>query len=219
MTPSPVSDDAPGTNLLPEFTALYDLIAHEVEGLSDRQLDFRSDRWAWSDWSIRQQVSHLTYAIFSWLTRRLGHILFPHGEHGVQDLDKVIATRNDRRLDEKRYWALDDILGKLRDGIALMQQVLNTHNAGFLRRQTYGREGIPEHWRLMAQAHPNGITLLESDDVVLMTLEACLRHVYFEAITHLFNIQRLKRAQGLPTRVEIPHVGYWVVPGWDRSEA
>ncbi len=46
-----------------------------------------------------------------------------------------------------------------------------------------------------------------------------LRHIYFEEITHLFNIQRLKRAQGLPTSTELPRVGYWALDGWDVSEA
>ena len=56
------------------------------------------------------------------------------------------------------------------------------------------------------------------DNGFAMTIEATLRHIYFEETTHLYNIQRLKRAQGLPTLVEVPRVGYWVVDGWDRSE-
>ena len=36
--------------------------------------------------------------------------------------------------------------------------------------------------------------------------------------THLYNIQRLKRVQGIPTVVEVPRVGYWMLDGWDRSE-
>ena len=51
-----------------------------------------------------------------------------------------------------------------------------------------------------------------------LTLEATFRHLYFEIITHLYNIQRLKRAQGLTTRVEIPYEGYWALPDWDRTE-
>ena len=42
--------------------------------------------------------------------------------------------------------------------------------------------------------------------------------MYFEFVTHLYNIQRLKRAQGLTAVVKLPGVGYWVLPGWDRSE-
>jgi hypothetical protein len=51
-----------------------------------------------------------------------------------------------------------------------------------------------------------------------MTIEAILRHIYFEETTHLYNIQRLKRAQGLCTTVAVPRVGYWALDGWDRSE-
>ena len=45
-----------------------------------------------------------------------------------------------------------------------------------------------------------------------------MRHIYFEETTHLYNIQRLKKAQGLTAVVDVPRVGYWVVDGWDRSE-
>ena len=43
--------------------------------------------------------------------------------------------------------------------------------------------------------------------------------MYFEEVTHLYNIQRLKRAQGLQAVVEVPKAGYWVLEGWDTSEA
>jgi hypothetical protein len=43
--------------------------------------------------------------------------------------------------------------------------------------------------------------------------------MYYELITHLFNIQRLKRAQGLEATVDLPKVGYYVLDGWDISEA
>jgi hypothetical protein len=219
MTPSIVPDDAPATDLFPEFATLYDLIAREVEGLSDEQLDFRSERWAWAGWSIRQQVSHIAYAIYSWVLRRLGNTLFPDRAHGIEEVDLIMTSDFDRRLDEQRYRRLPDIMDKLGDASALIKRVLSTHNAGFLRCHTYQRDGIPDHWRLMAQAHPAGITLQEDDNLVLMTFEACLRHVYFEAITHLYNIQRLKRAQGLTAQVDLPRVGYWMVQGWDQSEA
>jgi hypothetical protein len=45
MTGAPLSDDTPGTALFPEFASLYPLIASEVEGLTESQLDFASDRW------------------------------------------------------------------------------------------------------------------------------------------------------------------------------
>jgi hypothetical protein len=48
-------------------------------------------------------------------------------------------------------------------------------------------------------------------------LEGTGRHLYFEALTHLYNIQRLKRAQGLSAGIDLPRVGYYVLPGWDND--
>ena len=71
----------------------------------------------------------------------------------------------------------------------------------------------------MIKAHPTGMRPDANPSQGEMTLEATFRHMYFEEITHLYNVQRLKRAQGLPTVVDVPEVGYWVQEGWDRSEA
>jgi hypothetical protein len=35
----------------------------------------------------------------------------------------------------------------------------------------------------------------------------------------MYNIQRLKRAQGLEAAIDLPFEGYWALPDWDRSEA
>ena len=77
---------------------------------------------------------------------------------------------------------------------------------------------VSQQGDLSAKAHPTGVTPTDDPENVAITLEYTMRHVYFEEITHLYNIQRLKRAQGLPNVVEVPRVGYWVVDGWDRSE-
>ena len=71
---------------------------------------------------------------------------------------------------------------------------------------------------LCSRHTPAVLTLDVESSKVVMTIEATLRHIYFEETTHLYNIQRLKRAQGLSTIVEVPRVGYWVLDGWDRSE-
>ena len=89
--------------------------------------------------------------------------------------------------------------------------------AGFLRNNTLVTDYNPER-ALVVSAHPHGITLDAEAGTETTTLEATFRHMYFEETTHLYNIQRLKRAQGLPTVVEVPRVGYWVLDGWDRSE-
>ena len=70
-----------------------------------------------------------------------------------------------------------------------------------------------------SQAHPRGIRVNPDDSsLAFMSLEATFRHRYFEYLTHVYNIQRLKRAQGLTARVEVPFEGYWALPDWDRSE-
>ena len=212
-----ITDDAPGTVLFPEYEKLYDLIVREVTGLTDAQLDFRSDQWAWADWSIRRQLSHMASLIYGWIIVRLGPTLFPDGNHGITDVQSLTDSGFDRRLDDRRYWDLPVILHTLQDGITLIQRVLAQRSVGFLRNHTIERT-VGEHWRLMQQAYTSGLTLDAASGRVVMTIEATLRHIYFEETTHLYNIQRLKRAQGLPTLVEVPRVGYWVVDGWDRSE-
>ena len=217
MSLQTITDDAPGTVLFPEYAELYDLIAREVTGLTDAQLDFRSDQWAWADWSIRRQLSHMASLIYGWIIVRLGQTLFPDGNHGIENIQSLTASGFDRRLDDRRYWDLPVILHALQDGIALIQRVLAQRSVGFLRSHTTERT-VGEHWRLMQQAHPSGVTLDVESSKVVMTIEATLRHIYFEETTHLYNIQRLKRAQGLSTIVEVPRVGYWALDGWDRSE-
>jgi hypothetical protein len=124
----------------------------------------------------------------------------------------------DRRLDEHRYWEVSIILPRLREAIALAEKVLAQRNVGFLRYHTR-RIHASDAWRLMIRAHPSGVTPADAPGQQIMTLEATFRHLYFEELTHLYNIQRLKRAQGLPTVVDIPRVGYWILEEWDRSKA
>ena len=113
---------------------------------------------------------------------------------------------------------LQDILTKLREGIDLARRVLAERNVGFLRSHTV-TVTLDGGWGLMIQAHPTAVTPTEQANTVTMQFEGSIRHIYFEEITHLFNIQRLKRAQGLPTLSDLPRVGYWTLDDWDVSEA
>jgi hypothetical protein len=70
----------------------------------------------------------------------------------------------------------------------------------------------------MAKAHPSGVTVDGAGGGTL-TLEATFRHMYFEHTTHLYNIQRIKRALGEPAIVRLPVEGYHTLEEWDRSEA
>ncbi len=201
-----LSEDASASGLFPEYATLFDLISREVRGLSDAQLDWQSDRWAWSPWSIRQQLSHMASVFDVWLRQRWGDTLFPDGVPNIASVD------------EHHHHALPVILEALQGGIELAQRVLAERSVGFLRRHVYVRTGARSPMVvLMGKAHSSGATRID-EQTAHLSLEWTLRHIYFEQTTHLYNIQRLKRAQGLSPVVEVPSVGYWVVDGWDRSE-
>ena len=219
MPESLMSDDTPATVLFPQFESeLYRMIFAEVEGLTDRQLDFESERWKWSAWSIRRNLSHVSSGDFRWLLIRWGDQLFPNGLPDVGDLDSLVASPYDRRLDEDKYWDVDVILEKLRQGLALCQSVLSRETIDSLRHKEIKNDNSAQ-WQQFSQAHPGGIREDSMDpSTIYISLEVTFRHRYFEHITHLYNIQRLKRAQGLAARVEIPVEGYWALPDWDRSE-
>ena len=218
MTNQPITDESPGSALFPEYDALYELIANEVEGLTDEQLDWTSDDYGWAEWSIRVQLSHMASLIYRWLILRWGDVTFPDGEHGVEDVEGLAASPFDRRMDETKYYDLPVILSKLQEGIDLTRRVLSERNVGFLRAHSV-TVTLNESWGLMIKAHPTAVTPTEDPSTVNMQMEGSIRHVYFEEITHLFNIQRLKRAQGLSTVSDLPKVGYWALDGWDVSEA
>ncbi len=218
MTNQPITDDSPASALFPEFDTLYDLIASEAEGLTNEQLDWTSEDFAWAEWSIRNQLSHMASLLYRWLILRCGDTLFPDGDHRIADIQSIADSPSDRRLDDDKYWELPDILETLSGGIHLARRALSERSVGFMHTHSIASE-MSSSWDLMLQAHPDGISVSEDGTKRIMRFDAMIRHLYFEETTHLFNIQRLKRAQGVPTVSEVPRVGYWAVEGWDRSEA
>ena len=214
-----VSDDALGTQLFPQFAQLHSMVATEVAALTDQQLDWRSDRWEWSKWSIRRQVSHMPTFVFKWLLRQWGETLFLQGFLELGGLADYSLSPAGSQLDQSRYWAMAALLEKLDQAMQLARYVLSRETVKSLRQKELPRPDTSSHWRQFANAHPNGVRW---DDIapnfMYMTLEATFRHMYYEAITHLYNIQRLKRAQGLIGTIDIPFEGYWALPDWDRSE-
>lgn len=218
MPSQPVTDQSPGSALFPEFDSLYELIAREVEGLTDEQLDWTSEEYGWAEWSIRVQLSHMASLIYRWMILRWGDVTFPNGDHGVEDVTALADSPFDRRMDDTKYYDLPVILSKLREGIDLTRGVLADRDVAFLRAHAI-TVSLSGGWGTMIKAHPTAITPTGEANTVTMQLEGSVRHVYFEEITHLFNIQRLKRAQGLPAVSDLPRVGYWILDGWDVSEA
>jgi hypothetical protein len=192
------------------------MYATELRGLADQQLDFESDRWEWSKWSIRRNASHVVSGDFRWLLLRWGEQIFPQGLPRVEDLDGLARSPYDRRLDERKYWRMESILRKMRESLDLCLTVLARETVASMRTKELATDYSPQ----LHPAHSVGIRRDTSDPTkATISLEATMRHRWWEYVTHLYNIQRLKRAQGLVTRVELPREGYWVMPGWDTSEA
>jgi hypothetical protein len=164
---------------------------------------------------------------FRWFWRLWGQQLFPEGLPNAQELDQLVTSPYERRLYEDLYLELDVILDKLHQGLVLAQFILSQETVGSLRAKEVVYNHDIERWPWFLAAHPTGLRReieeasgesTTTRPTVYMSLEATFRHRYFEHITHLYNIQRLKRAQGLTTSIDIPFEGYWALPSWDRSE-
>ena len=220
MAQADIPESAPGTALFPQFQSdIYQMVAKEVRGLTDEVLDFESDRWEWSKWSIRRNLSHVASGDLRWIWVRWGEILFPNGLPNSAELDFLCESPQDRRLDESLYWRVEDILPKLRLGLDLCWSVLSKETVKSLREKVIETPS-GAMWGQYPGLFPGGIRDIPGDtSKINLTLEATFIHRYYEYTTHLYNIQRLKRAQGVETQVDIPEEGYWVQPDWDRSEA
>lgn len=216
MTPSA---STPASDIFPGFPLLYDLVYEEIKDLSPEQLDWASDNWTWSAWSIRRQVSHIPSFISGWLLDRWGDKLFPTGTRSLGRTGFFIHSKTGSWLDETEYPDISLILAKLQDSLDLVAHVLSRETYGSMRTEEAQRPDTPPHWTQFIKAHPTGVRWHPTEpNFTYISLEATFRHLYYETLTHLYNIQRLKRAQGLTHVSTIPPVGYWMLPDWDRSE-
>ncbi len=207
----------PAITFFPEFETLYNMISNEIADLTEEELDYISEDWAWASWSIRNQISHMASLIPRWLVSRWGPTIFPLGDHGLENIEEISFSKSDRRLNDDIFWEIDDLAFMLKKFIDLAIRVLEDNSLEFMASQKIDRDATPQ-WEIMAKAHPYGVTSEGIPAKGSMTLEATMRHIYFEEITHLYNIQRLKKAQGIPTNSVVPEVGYWILEGRDRSE-
>lgn len=208
--------DIDGAALKPRFARIHGLVAAEAQGLTPAQMDWTSARWEWSRWSIRRQLSHMASCGYGWLCTRWGGELYPGGLPA--EYQALVAMTPDQRVEH--YMRLDPagLLRNLERSIQLARDILERETPQALRERHILLR-IEAVWDPMARAHPTGAVKDSGDPHRWrFSLETTLRHVYFELVTHLYNIQRLKRAQGLPAVIQAPFEGYWALPDWDRSE-
>ena len=218
MTQPEIRGDTRGIELFPQFRQeIYDMYRQELAGLTDEQLDFTSDRWGLSEWSIRFNLSHVASGDFRWLLQRWGENLFTDGLPEIDDWEGIIDSPYDRRLDETKYWDVDSIFGVMRKSLDFVCSILEAETVDSMRSKELRSSVSGQlHW---LEAHPSGVREDPNDPPWgYIDLEATFRHRYFEYMTHLYNIQRLKKAQGLEVAVDVPEVGYHALPSWDRSE-
>lgn len=213
-TSTVVHDDAPLRVLFPQYWNLDSMVRGELSGLDDSALDWTSEEFGWAGWSIRRQTSHLASVVYRWLLVRWRDQIFKDGIPLSDDeLALVNSAKYDRSLDEDIYREPEQILGAMSGAMELAQSVLRRVNVADGRSLVVSRTPSPQ-WHLMVKAHPTGVTLDENGGGTL-TLEATFRHMYFEYLTHLYNMQRMKAELGKTVVVKLPDEGYHTVEGWD----
>jgi hypothetical protein len=155
---------------------------------------------------------------FRWFWTRWGEELFPEGLANSREIAALLDSPYDRRLDESKFWAVDDILGILRKGLDFAWSVLSSQTVESMRSKEI-ESADNDMWSGIRQANYMGIRLNPNHSGrIYISLEATFRHRYFEHITHLYNVQRLKGAQGLTPVADIPMEGYLALPTWDLSQ-
>ena len=142
MVDSNLTDNAPATKLFPQFPyQVYEMLSAEVAGLTDAQLDFETDQWEWGKWSIRRNLSHMSSGDVRWLWGRWRSQVFPDGRPDAEELDSIVNSPHDRRLNEDLYWEPAAILGKLWEGLELCRSVLEGETVASLAGQGTGGGG------------------------------------------------------------------------------
>ena len=215
-----MSGQSPGKqSLVPRYHAIEELIRREVADFSDDQLDWQSEQWGWSKWSIRRNLSHIANTLFKTIMLQMRDQIWPAGDAPhIPDLQHIVPSPGARHLDEMTFHEAEDILRVVGEGIALVQSLLERETDESLRLKKISGPAGP-YLPMLAETGTAGIKLLPGDpQTVELTLAGVILTIYYEAITHLYNIQRLKRAQGLTATSSLPQEGFWVLPGWDRSE-
>jgi len=209
---------APALTLFPLFRGYKEMVSTELEGLTDAQLDWKSTRWGWSEWSIRNNVSHVASHLFRWYILRWGDQLFPSGPPFSNEEVHLLAGLPHRQLDHERWGGTEQILEKLGQALKMVEGILAKETVLSVNQKTI-KLGNAGFYGRIADRYPGTLRQdPKNPSIWLLTLEGNLRHSEGEMVTHLYNVQRLKRAQKLKARVTLPSIGYWTLPDWDRSE-
>ena len=207
---------------IPNFDELRRLVESELQGLNEQQLDFTSKSPDWAHWSIRRQISHMANCVYFWLVGRWGELLWNEVSPDSELVEIALSRHDyDRMLDPSKYQSISSLLRMLNRSYDLINEVAGRETIKSisskkltLRLELNAKVGKSEEsahhlWDRFGSFHTGGITQDPSDPHTwTFTLEATLKHLYFEQLSHLRTIQRLKKKQGLRTTKRIPRKGY-----------
>ena len=203
---------------MPWYPHIATWVEAEIAGLTDEQLDFHDPsperEWMW--WSCRRQVSHIAWDALVFTKRRAGHLLWPieatpepinWGEHQMGPNNKW-----DRLLDADLFWEVPDLLDKLKLGISWLTRLVEQESTETFRSEIKTVRGT-QFWEYVITTLPRGAAASPEDNSqITYTLEGSLWMVFYEMLSHIRTIQRLKIHQGLTPNVDLPRVGYLRLP-------
>ena len=216
----------PDLGLMPPYARLIEWTEIEVAGLTDEQLDLDDlsphKEWMW--WSIRRQISHMAWDSLVFTYRRCGALLWPDGDapEPISWADHRMGPNGkwDRVLDEDKFWAIPDLIAKLAVGVGWLERVVAEQPIDILRADLTSVHAT-HFWKYATSTLPRGVEPdPDAPERLRYSLEASLWMVFYEILTHVRTIQRLKRHQGLELAQELPRVGYLRLPEyWGDTDA
>lgn len=210
--------DDPSIGAMPPYRRLLEWIETEVAGLTDSQLDYDDlspdTEWMW--WSIRRQVSHMGWDALVFPHRRCAHLLWPGGDEPEpvvwKDHHLGPDMKYDRLLDEDLFWRIPELTDKIAIGNGWLERVVAERSIEELRADRTTVRGT-HFWEYVISTLPRGAGADPTrPGFISYTLEGSLWMVFYEQLSHIRTIQRLKIHQGLTPAQELPRVGYLRLP-------
>jgi len=91
----------PEQKVFPEYPEVPGMVEREIQGLTDGQLGTTHPEKSWGAWSIRQQVSHITYAHYRWFLDICDTTLFD--DNPPRDKTLIDTGGANRLMDPKQF--------------------------------------------------------------------------------------------------------------------
>jgi hypothetical protein len=218
--------DDPSIGAMPPYRRIVGWVRAEVDGLTPAQLDFddTSPEREWMWWSIRRQVSHIAWDSLVFTHRRCSQLLWPDGDEPEPVVWKHHHhgpdMKYDRMLDEDLFWEVPDLIAKMEIGVGWLERVVSENTIEQLRADTTSIRAT-HFWSYVITTLARGASAdPDRPGYIQYNLEGSLWMVFYELLTHIRTIQRLKIHQGIAINVELPRVGYLRLPEyWGDTDA